>query len=210
MPLDTDRSEARAQAIFSHPDVRSVARVFGTAAVLLVALSLAAGPGGAGRFEVTLAGVAGGLAWWSFLEYVLHRFILHWEPRGPRGKALRRRLPGHRGHHDTPGDPERVVNTRRSIALPIAVPLVLGMLVPGVSPPLAMAALGGGAAGYVAYECVHVGCHLGQRPGGYWRMIRRHHALHHHRDETANFGVTSPLWDILLRTRFHAPGSSRR
>ncbi|WP_118132829.1 sterol desaturase family protein [Oceanicella sp. SM1341] len=204
-----DAPRARLRADSAHPDLVTVHRRFGTAALLLFGLSLALGDGVGERLAESLLGLAYGLAWWSFLEYLLHRFVLHWEPEGPRARALRRRLPGHRGHHNTPADADQIVSTRHAFALPLAVPLFLGMLVIGFSVHFAVAALAGGALGYAAYETVHFGCHRGRASGWYWRMIRHHHAIHHHRDETVNFGVTSPLWDMLFRTRYR-PAARRR
>jgi sterol desaturase/sphingolipid hydroxylase (fatty acid hydroxylase superfamily) len=32
------------------------------------------------------------------------------------------------------------------------------------------------------------------------QLIKRHHLFHHYRDESVNFGVSSPVWDYVFRT----------
>ncbi|HXI54550.1 MAG TPA: hypothetical protein VNO55_00695 [Polyangia bacterium] len=64
---------------------------------------------------------------------------------------------------------------------------------------------------FVAYELLHALYHLplatlasaGLRPGGLFFRLRAHHARHHvlRRMAHANFNVTIPLMDWLLRTR---------
>ena len=49
-------------------------------------------------------------------------------------------------------------------------------------------------------EFVHFACHQLPMTSRIGRVLRRHHAIHHHRDETVNFGVTSPLWDHVFGT----------
>jgi len=60
---------------------------------------------------------------------------------------------------------------------------------------------GGMAAGYAAYGLTHTVFHTVRfrRP-----LARRWAAAHHihHYHPHSNFGVTTPLWDILLKTRY--------
>ncbi len=42
----------------------------------------------------------------------------------------------------------------------------------------------------------------------YVYALKRRHALHHHYDETANFGVTSGFWDHVFRTAVGDPAGS--
>ena len=80
------------------------------------------------------------------------------------------------------------------------------------------AAGAGWMAAYVAYELVHRHLHATARTAGdsdsdgdaagrterlgrYGRWARRHHFHHHFVDVRRNYGVTTPLWDVVLRTR---------
>jgi sterol desaturase/sphingolipid hydroxylase (fatty acid hydroxylase superfamily) len=38
-------------------------------------------------------------------------------------------------------------------------------------------------------------------PGRIGRFLRQHHMAHHYTKPDRNFGVSSPLWDLVFRTR---------
>lgn len=55
--------------------------------------------------------------------------------------------------------------------------------------------------GYLAYDCMHYAMHHGALPrAGLLGLIRRAHLEHHFRRPGANFGISSPLVDLLLGT----------
>jgi sterol desaturase/sphingolipid hydroxylase (fatty acid hydroxylase superfamily) len=135
--------------------------------------------------------VAAGAAAFSLVEYAVHRWGFH---------GARRWAPGlydviHGAHHRLPDDPGRRV-VPLSHSLPIAVVLMLL-----TSPPVTC----GLFLGYLAYEAAHAVAHRrGPLPWGL-RQLRRHHARHHHVDDEAAFGVSSPLWDLVFRTMPRRP-----
>ncbi len=188
-----------AKALF-YPTVREVIAIFGGVSLALVLA--AAVVGGLGRLWLVPLALVYGFAWWTFIEYVFHRWILHWEPKTPLWKRVRRLLPGHRSHHNDPFDPDDVVNMKHYVGLAVAFLCFLGMMALGFPLDFAFAATAGGTAGYAAYEFVHFACHQLPMRSFLGRRIRQHHAIHHHRDETVNFGVTSPFWDWVFGTRF--------
>ena len=47
-----------------------------------------------------------GMIFWSFTEYVLHRFVFHYHPESERGKKLHYII--HGNHHEYPRDRERL------------------------------------------------------------------------------------------------------
>ncbi|MGH8172490.1 MAG: sterol desaturase family protein [Rhodanobacteraceae bacterium] len=142
-----------------------------------------------------LYAVAAGVLGFSFVEYCFHRWLFH----GPAVLFEQ----GHTRHHEVPlGDD----------SLPFFFPplLILGLAaLIGLVAPKAIALLftGGFAAGYAAYGLSHTLIHHIRFES---RLMRRwasaHHIHHYHPD--SNFGVTSPLWDILLGTRY-ARGASK-
>lgn len=185
--------------VLRHPDMRRVVRRFVPPALAGLAAAILL-PGDAPL--PVLLGLLSGLFAWSFLEYVLHRWILHWEPVSARGRRIRRHLPGHRSHHNGPHDPDDVVTNRHGLAIPLA---LLGgglMALAGLPHAFILATLAGAALGYVAYEYIHFGCHQLRMTSRLGRRLRQHHALHHHRDETVNFGVTNWFWDRVFGTHF--------
>lgn len=182
--------------VLRHPDVGLVFRRFVPVALALLALALVLG----GRGLPVLLGLLHGLLWWSFLEYLLHRFVLHWEPADPGWQAFRRKLPGHRSHHNGPEDPDDTVTKRHALGLVLG-PLGLLLMLPlGFPLPVALATVAGACLGYALYEYVHFSSHQLRMRTALGRMWKRHHGIHHFRDETVNFGVTSPLWDHVFGT----------
>ena len=141
-----------------------------------------------------------GLFVWSFIEYILHRWILHWEPQEPWKQKARRCFPSHRHHHDEPtGHRIHILLQMKIIVIWI---IVYTAILSALQFPLwwALAYAAGILIGYQGYEYVHVACHYLPMKARWAATLKRHHALHHHRDETMNFGVTTTLWDRVFRT----------
>jgi sterol desaturase/sphingolipid hydroxylase (fatty acid hydroxylase superfamily) len=130
-----------------------------------------------------------GLILFSFVEYAFHRWLFH----GPV-QALKK---AHDRHHQNPAGYD---------ALPFFLPplsmLALAFLSATIVPTASALLLSGGlAAGYVFYGLSHCAIHGARfRYGPAKRWAARHHIHHHHPDK--NFGVTTPLWDIVLNTRY--------
>jgi sterol desaturase/sphingolipid hydroxylase (fatty acid hydroxylase superfamily) len=130
-----------------------------------------------------------GVAVWTFVEYQLHRWVLH---HVPRIKDM------HDAHHH---DQMALIGTPTwlsalSIGLLVLLPtwLLLGL-------PLALGFTVGLTLGYFFYVTVHHGVHHWKvRPGSYFFGLKRRHALHHHFDDMGNFGVTSGFWDKVFGT----------
>ncbi|CUT12552.1 Fatty acid hydroxylaselike protein [Bradyrhizobium sp.] len=132
--------------------------------------------------------LACGLLAWSFAEYWIHRSLFH----GASGLAAM-----HDMHHVLPRDMIGVASWG-SFAGFAGVWCVLAMAVGGVA---AAAVTAGVMAGYLFYCVIHVSIHhAGARGFGRYGalMLRLHHG--HHRGGRGNFGVSSPLWDIVFRT----------
>ena len=130
-----------------------------------------------------------GLFLFSFMEYVFHRWVFH----GPMQPMVR----GHASHHADPQGYD---------ALPFFLPALVLFCVVAAGALLAPAAdvwliASGIAFGYVAYGLAHFMIHHRRfRNARLRRWAARHHIHHHHPGR--NFGVTTPLWDALLATRY--------
>jgi 4-hydroxysphinganine ceramide fatty acyl 2-hydroxylase len=141
--------------------------------------------------------VAVGLLVWTLIEYLLHRFVLHYRPQAPVLQAVVEKL--HLGHHRDPQD-EAKITVPVFASLPIAGGLLaLFRLISG-SWEMAALLLVGSIAGYLYYETVHFWIHCGARRGRWQGSQRANHMFHHFRDQHRCFGVTTPLWDLLLGT----------
>jgi sterol desaturase/sphingolipid hydroxylase (fatty acid hydroxylase superfamily) len=152
------------------------------------------------RHDVTWYGVAGlfasGVLTWTFVEYVLHRWVFHWIEDSPRGKRIHFLL--HGVHHDYPSDKDRLV-------MPLGFSIPLGLLfyaafalTMGVR--FAEPFFAGFILGYLGYDGGHYAIHHFRMHSSFLRLIKKHHMLHHHADHDGGFGVSTPLWDHVFRT----------
>lgn len=154
----------------------------------------------AGKPEATLWGLTGGfflgLFNWTWFEYLLHRFIFHYEPKTAWGRRFHYLF--HGIHHDFPGEKDRLVMPPLA-GLMIAVPvfgLHYGLLGLAGFPLFA-----GFLAGYLYYEFVHYSVHHKRKKGLAWSdHQRKNHLNHHFKDAGRRFGVSSPLWDFVFGT----------
>jgi sterol desaturase/sphingolipid hydroxylase (fatty acid hydroxylase superfamily) len=141
--------------------------------------------------------IASGLMVWTLIEYLLHRFLLHYRPQAQALLAVVEKL--HLGHHRDPRD-EAKITVPVFASLPIAGGLlVLFRLISG-SGEMAALLLVGSITGYLYYETVHFWIHCGARRGRWLRQQVANHLFHHFNDQHRCFGVTTSLWDRLLGT----------
>ncbi|GAA4912725.1 sterol desaturase family protein [Mucilaginibacter defluvii] len=140
----------------------------------------------------------GGLFVWTFIEYVMHRFVFHFVPKAKW--ALRLHFIFHGVHHDYPSDAKRLVMPPSA-----SIPLATGFyfLFKFVFPDLYVNGLFSGfILGYLMYDISHYAIHHFNFKGSFWKKIKQHHMLHHYQDPTKGYGVSSPLWDKIFRSDF--------
>jgi sterol desaturase/sphingolipid hydroxylase (fatty acid hydroxylase superfamily) len=147
-----------------------------------------------------IAYLAFGLAVWTATEYVLHRFIFHYIPK--QKWALRLHFIFHGVHHDYPRDKMRLVMPpSASIPLAIAFYSLFAWL---ISDKAALYAFFPGfLIGYLIYDMLHYAMHHHNFKSGFMKRVKQHHMLHHYQDATKGFGVSSALWDKVLRSDFN-------
>jgi sterol desaturase/sphingolipid hydroxylase (fatty acid hydroxylase superfamily) len=136
-----------------------------------------------------------GILVWTFLEYVIHRWLFHYEPKTGWGKTLH--FIAHGVHHDYPNDATRLVMPP-VISVPLAI--VFYLLFAVTLGRFAPATLAGFGFGYVCYDTLHYATHHFAMKRGIWRQLKQYHLRHHYQDDHAGFGVSSPLWDHVFRT----------
>ena len=136
-----------------------------------------------------------GVLTWTLLEYIIHRYVFHYEPKTRVGKLLHFIM--HGVHHDHPNDATRLVMPP-IISVPLAVVFyVVFILTLGRFAPAALAGFG---FGYVCYDTIHYATHHFAMKRGVWRWLKQYHLRHHYQDDHAGYGVSSPLWDYVFRT----------
>lgn len=146
---------------------------------------------------VSLGLFVGGALTWSIIEYWLHRTFFHWQPPGRWGERFHFLV--HGVHHDWPKDKYRLV-------MPPAVSISLFWVFFG----LFWLALGsrwvwpfhaGFVVGYMSYDVTHYYVHHYNPKTRYGLALKKHHMLHHFKDHSKRFGVSSMLWDYVFGTK---------
>ena len=197
MNLRDPRSTAAHAAVSSTPRAALLVRLsatringqIGTVADCAVGLALLGAGLHHGKLGLAaaLASITCGLLVFSLAEYVFHRWLFH-----AIDGALER---GHRKHHEAPLGYD---------ALPFFLPplgmLALAGLLDLVMPTTAALLFAGATAlGYAAYGVSHYTIHNHRFQRALPRRWAAAHHIHHFHPDT-NFGVTSPLWDIVFGT----------
>jgi sterol desaturase/sphingolipid hydroxylase (fatty acid hydroxylase superfamily) len=150
--------------------------------------------------HVALGLVAGlfvlGVFLWTLTEYFLHRYVFHWVNETAWGKRIHFVL--HGVHHDFPNDKDRLV-------MPLGASIPLGVVIYGIfylvfGQTIGEPVFAGMGLGYLAYDGTHYAVHHFKQTTRVGKFLRKHHMLHHHADHDGGFGVSSPLWDIVLGT----------
>jgi len=143
---------------------------------------------------VGLLFVVGVLAW-TLLEYVIHRWIFHYEPKTGWGRKLHFIV--HGVHHDYPNDGTRLVMPP-VLSIPLAIIFFVGFaLAFGRYAPAISAGFG---FGYVCYDSIHYATHHFSMKNPVGRWLKQYHLRHHYHDDGQGYGVSSPLWDYVFRT----------
>lgn len=136
-----------------------------------------------------------GLALWTLMEYLIHRFSFHFTPHGRFGATLAYLV--HGVHHAYPEDHRRWV-TPPVLSLPIALTLyfvfsfVFGLYINAIG--------SGVAIGYMLYDLTHYLVHRGRVKLPVVKFLRSYHMQHHYASPERRYGVSSPFWDYVFRT----------
>ncbi|MGB2960684.1 MAG: sterol desaturase family protein [Bacteroidota bacterium] len=139
-----------------------------------------------------------GLVFWTLTEYLLHRFVFHYQPKSAVGQRLHFLL--HGVHHDYPMDSMRLVMPP-SVSIPLAA-LFYGIFILVMGEAYTAPFFAGFILGYIFYDEIHYATHHAPMKSKLWLWIKHHHILHHFRDPERGFGVSTPLWDYVFGTTY--------
>ena len=139
----------------------------------------------------------GGMLFWSFFEYLMHRYVFHWAAESARARKFVYVL--HGNHHHFPRDKERlfmppvpsiIIATALFFLFRLGLGNAIFMFFPGF------------LLGYLLYGSMHYAIHAWNPPFKWMKPLWRNHHLHHYKDEHKGFGVSSTLWDLVFGTMF--------
>ena len=136
-----------------------------------------------------------GLIMFTFVEYMMHRYVFHMALTTSIRKKTQYLF--HGVHHEYPRDKDRLaMPPLASIALALIIfglmNLVLGRWSYGF--------VAGFLNGYALYLFVHYIVHAWKMPQNKLKTLWLFHNIHHYQDETVAFGVSSPFWDYVFGT----------
>lgn len=186
---------------FSHISPVTVTVIWLPIAIyFLVSAILKATPG---VFPVYIpVGFVLGLFLWTLAEYTLHRFLFHYPAKGER--AERFIFLFHGIHHAQPQCKTRLV-------MPPIVSIPLAALFYGIfhlifsvllnAPQWIAPVFSAFIFGYLIYDLTHYATHHFPMRSGYAKFIKRYHMQHHYKTPNKRFGVSSPLWDFVFKTK---------
>lgn len=139
---------------------------------------------------------------YPFIEYLLHRFVLHtrFMYKSRATASVWKRI--HFDHHQDPQD-LRILFGALYTTLPtiVVITLSIGWIVGGLEGSIASFATG--CFVICLYEFCHCLQHLNHMPkSNFLRHIKRQHLAHHFYNERGNFGITSSICDHLFGTYY--------
>jgi len=139
----------------------------------------------------------GGMFFWTFFEYLSHRYAFHWIAESEKAKKFVYIM--HGNHHHYPRDRERLfMPPLPSIILASSI-FGIQYLILGIK---AFSFFPGFILGYLLYASMHYAIHAWNPPFKWMKPLWRNHHLHHYKDEARGFGVSSTLWDHIFGTMF--------
>ena len=141
--------------------------------------------------------VAGGALAWTLLEYLLHRFIFHFEPSPDSEIQKEASWLIHGIHHDYPWDRDRLVMPPTVTAL---ITVALWYALRPLLGHLEHAFFAGIVGGYIWYDLTHYYLHHATPTTAAGKWLRKYHLVHHFQTPGVRYGITTPLWDHVFRT----------
>ncbi|UOK43832.1 MULTISPECIES: sterol desaturase family protein [Flavobacterium] len=139
----------------------------------------------------------GGMLYWTFFEYVAHRYLFHMVSENIKMKKVAYIM--HGNHHEYPKDKDRLF-------MPPVPSLILSSALFGLHYLILWdynwAFFPGFMFGYLLYASMHYAIHAVEPPFEFMRPLWRNHQMHHYRDEHLGYGVSNTFWDKVFGTTF--------
>lgn len=156
---------------------------------------------GYSSFEMSLTSMFGiaffALFFWTFFEYMAHRYIFHLISEKDRLQKFAYIM--HGNHHHFPKDKTRlfmppIPSLIIAGGLFLIQYLFLGQYVFAFYPGFIL--------GWLTYASMHYLIHAIAPPFKFLQPLWRNHHLHHYRNDHLGFGVSNTFWDKIFGTMF--------
>jgi sterol desaturase/sphingolipid hydroxylase (fatty acid hydroxylase superfamily) len=143
-----------------------------------------------------------GMFFWSFFEYLIHRFAFHFAAKSERATKIVYLI--HGNHHEYPRDKERLfMPPVPSLILATAIFSSMYLIANFIGlKEYVFAFFPGFLIGYLIYGSMHYAIHAWNPPFRWMKPLWRNHHLHHYKEQEKGFGVSSTLWDHIFGTMF--------
>lgn len=138
-----------------------------------------------------------GLLFWTFFEYLMHRYIFHMIAESPKAQKFIYIM--HGNHHHFPRDKERLFMPPVPSLILATILFSLFYLVMGNN---VFMFFPGFIFGYLLYGSMHYAIHAWNPPFKWMKPLWRNHHLHHYKDEHKGYGVSTTIWDRVFGTMF--------
>jgi len=190
---------------FTHIHPVTVLILFVPVVIYFMVRALAPGDAQAPAMSAITAYAAGFLVW-TLSEYLLHRFLFHYEPSVPWLQRAWYLI--HGVHHEQPQCKTRLVMPP-ILSIPLAF-LFYGLFAVVVGalfrlPLLVGPSFAGFLTGYLCYDMLHYAEHHLSMRWGFLKHLKLYHLRHHYKNPNHGFGVSSPVWDVVFRTKPKEP-----
>ena len=135
-----------------------------------------------------------GVFFWSFFEYIMHRYIFHMMVGTATGRRIVYVM--HGVHHEYPRDKNRLfMPPIPSIILAATIFYIFYVLMGAYS----YSFFPGFVLGYIVYGSMHYAIHAFPPPR-FMKALWRNHHLHHYKYPDKGYGVSSVFWDVVFGT----------
>lgn len=139
------------------------------------------------------------LFFWTFAEYMLHRYLFHWISEN---KFVQRfHFIMHGSHHLYPRDTERLLMPPVPGLIMASILFVIFYAIFSIlgQPVYTWGFFPGFFLGYLLYSFLHRATHV-VKPPKRFKFLWKHHSLHHYKYPDKAFGVSNTLWDHVFGT----------
>lgn len=132
---------------------------------------------------------------WTWFEYMMHKHLFHMLPTSKIREKIQYTF--HGVHHEYPRDKTRLAMPPAASIMILVALYFFCLLIMG---KYTYTFLPGFIMGYSMYLLIHYSIHAFRPPRNFLGQIWVLHSVHHYKDDSNAFGVSSPLWDYIYGT----------